>query len=251
MLTANDHDDLGTLLRYALQPTQRPGQNPEYKRVLARYRSEGEFKTATDAVLHGLGARALADGDFGLVLGVDSESPFAFRMSDMTLANSANPREGRLLSGLILVAIAAYIYPNPHDLDDTLTRRLDAIDFEAWLRAACERLKTKDGSGEVIPEQGLDDAWRVYLAMPATMVGDRGRGSGRLSPACTAYWVRRVAAWLVDQGMAKDATTDTNREVWTLTERFRVHVRDMASEPAYRMLADIARQATSTVGGQP
>jgi hypothetical protein len=153
--------------------------------------------------------------------------------------------EGRLLSGLILVAIAAYIYPNPHDLDDTLTRRLDAIDFEAWLRAACERLKTKDGSGEVIPEQGLDDAWRVYLAMPATMVGDRGRGSGRLSPACTAYWVRRVAAWLVDQGMAKDA------EVWTLTERFRVHVRDMASEPAYRMLADIARQATSTVGGQP
>jgi hypothetical protein len=89
MLTANDHDDLGTLLRYALQPTQRPGQNPEYKRVLARYRSEGEFKTATDAVLHGLGARALADGDFGLVLGVDSESPFAFRMSDMTLAKGA------------------------------------------------------------------------------------------------------------------------------------------------------------------
>ena len=54
MLAATDHTDLGSLLAFALQPTQRPGRSPEYRRVLGRYRTESEFRVATDAVLHGL-----------------------------------------------------------------------------------------------------------------------------------------------------------------------------------------------------
>jgi hypothetical protein len=245
MLTTPDYHDIGVLVGFGLQPTQRPGRQPEYRRVLARYRSELDFKTATDAVLAGLSTRVLSDGEFGLVLGVEQESPFAFRMSDLP---STNTREGRLLSGLVLVGLAAYAYPTPQDLDDTITRRVDAVDFEQWLRAACTQLKTTDGAGEVIPEEGLDAAWRVYLAMPATMVGDRGRGSNRLSPQCTAYWVRRMAGWLVDQGMARDAE-NADRDTWTLTERFRIHVRDMASEPAYRYLAGLQRASVSDAGG--
>ena len=75
MLTETDHTDIGTLIGFALQPNQRPGRSPEYRRVLGRYRAEAEFRTATDAVLFGLHVRTLSDGDFGLVLGVTPESP--------------------------------------------------------------------------------------------------------------------------------------------------------------------------------
>jgi hypothetical protein len=57
-LVDSDHTDIGTLVGWALRPAQRPGRNPEYQRVLSRYRTELPFKTATNAVLHGLGAGA-------------------------------------------------------------------------------------------------------------------------------------------------------------------------------------------------
>ncbi|MET9398449.1 hypothetical protein [Kitasatospora sp. NPDC002965] len=234
-LTQTDHTDLGTLIGYALQPTQRPGRSPEYRRLLGRYRSEPQFRTAADAVLHGLGARVLSDGDFGLVLGVEPESPFAFRVTDMP---NAGTRTGRLLAGLVLVGIAAYAYPSPAELDEERIRRVPDTEFEQWMRTLCERLQVVDAAGETIPEEGLDEAWRVYHELPSTLVGDRGRGSGRLSPKCTLYWVRNTLGWLVEQGMAR---TDGTDGAWILTERFRVQVKDMASEPAYTFLAALAR----------
>jgi len=234
-LTQSDHTDLGSLIGYALQPTQRPGRSPEYRRLLARYRGEPAFRDASDAVLHGLGARVLSDGDFGLVLGVEPESPFAFHVTDMP--NTAT-RDARLLAGLVMVAIAAYAYPSPAELDEERVRRIPDTEFEQWTRALCERLQVVDAAGEAIPEQGLDEAWRVYHEMPSTLVGDRGRGSGRLSPKCTLYWVRSTLAFLTDQGMAR---TDSVEGTWVLTEKFRIQVKDMASEPAYTFLAALAR----------
>lgn len=237
MLTQNDHTDLGALLAFALQPTSRPGRSPEYRRVLGRYRTESEFRTATDAILVGLNARVLADGDMGLVLGIEPESPFAFRYGDLPHTNN---REGRLLAGLVIVGIAAYAYPAPEDLDSDRIRHLSDVEFEVWMRGACERLRAHDAAGEVVLDEGMDDAWRVYVKMPSRMVGDRGRGANRLSPKCTLYWVRAMMAWLVEQGLARpNATSGDNN--WTLTERFRVHVKDMASERAYSQLAQITR----------
>jgi hypothetical protein len=238
MLTHTDHTDLGTLLAYAMQPTLRPGRNPEYRRVLARYRAEVDFRDATDAVLLGLGAKTLSDGDFGLVLGVEAESPLAFRYSDMP--NTAT-RENRLLAGLVMVGLAAWAFPTPAELEDDRVRRVPDVEFEAWLRQMCERLRVRDAAGEVIPEEGLDEAWRVYADLPSTLVGDRGRGSGRLSPKCSLYWVRTTLGWLEGQGMANRAETTSTENVWTLTERFRVQVKDMAAERAYAFLASVAR----------
>ena len=34
-LTADDHVDIGTLIGFAVQPTARPGNKPEYRRVLS------------------------------------------------------------------------------------------------------------------------------------------------------------------------------------------------------------------------
>ena len=170
MLTPTDHTDVGVLVGFGLQPRLRPGGNLEYRRVLARYRTEPDFKTATDAILVGLNASVLADGDFGLVLGIEPESPFVFRYSDVPYMSS---RERRLIAGLIIVGVAAYAYPAPEELEAERIRHVVDVEFEGWLRGMCERLRVQDAAGEIIPEEGLDQAWRVYVNMPVRMVADQ------------------------------------------------------------------------------
>lgn len=242
-LTQTDYTDIGTLVGWAMRPTQRPGRNPEYQRVLARYRSENEVRAATDAFLHGLRVHVLSDGDYGLVLGVEPESPLAFRLSDM--AGVTDDRQ-KLLAGLVLTGLTAYAYPSAEELEDDRVRRVSEQDFDLWLRDLCGSLRSHDAAGEPIPEQGLDDAWRVYLDMPSVVQADGGGKPGKLRRTCTRYWVRNVLGWLNGQGMARpDATSDGG---WTLTERFRVHAKEIALERAYTFIAEIQRRAGSANG---
>jgi hypothetical protein len=237
-LTDNDHSDIGTLVAWALRPAQRPGRNPDYQRVLARYRTELNFKAATNAVLHGLAAEVLSDGDFGLILGVAPESPLAFRISDMP--NTGKP-ENRILAGLILTGLVAFAYPSAQELEDDRVRHIAARDFDSWLRELCERLRSHDAAGEIIPEEGLDEAWRLYLDMPPVHYGEQGRNIGKLTSRCTRYWVQTILTWLAGQGMARpDISAD---DEWTLTERFRLHAREMALERAYTFIAELRRHA--------
>ena len=239
-LLDSDHTDIGTLVAWALRPVQRPGRNPEYQRVLGRYRSELAFKTAANAVLHGLGAEVLSDGEFGLILGVTPESPLAFRLSDMPYTSRS---EHKVLAGLILTGLVAYAFPSAHELEDDRVRHVTARDFDGWLRDLCERLRSHDAAGEIIPEEGLDAAWRIYLAMPPLHYGEQGRTSGKLTSRCTRYWVHSILTWLTGQGMARPDTSADS--AWTLTERFRVHAKEVALEHAYTFIAEIRRHAAA------
>lgn len=235
-LTDADHADIGTLLGCAMRPTQRPGRHSEYRRVLLRYRTELGFRSATNALLHGLGAQVLSDGDFGLILGVSRESPLAAKTSEVPNTSTS---ENRILLGLVLVGLVAYAYPSAAELDDDRVRLISARDFDTWLRELCEGLRSHDLAGEVIPEQGLDEAWRIYLGMPSVVHTERGRATGRLSPKCTRYWVHNALGWLTDQGLARE---DGSAEgAWTLTERFRVHAREVALERAYSFVTELRR----------
>jgi hypothetical protein len=237
-LIDSDHTDIGTLVAWALRPAQRPGRNPDYQRVLSRYRTELEFKTATNAVLHGLGAQVLSDGDFGLIVGVTPESPLAFRISDMPNTGKA---ENKILAGLVLTGLVAFAYPSAQELEDDRVRHISARDLDTWLRELCERLRSHDAAGEIIPEEGLDAAWRIYLDMPSVHYGEQGRSLGKLTSKCTRYWVQSIFTWLTGQGMARP---DVSAEIaWTLTERFRVHAREIALEHAYTFIAELRRGA--------
>lgn len=243
-LVDSDHTDIGTLVAWALRPAQRPGRNPDYQRVLSRYRTELSFKTAANAVLHGLGAQVLSDGDFGLILGVTPESPLAFRISDMP--NTGKP-ENKILVGLILTGLVAFAYPSAQELEDDRVRHISARDLDTWLRERCEELRSHDAAGEIIPEEGLDAAWRIYLDMPSVHYGEQGRSLGKLTSKCTRYWVQSILTWLTGQGMARpDVSADS---AWTLTERFRVHAREIALEHAYTFIADLHRKADLPPGG--
>ena len=195
-LIDSDHADIGTLLAWALRPTQRPGRNPEYQRVLTRYRTEHEFKSAANGVLYGLGAEPLSSGDFGLILGITPESPLAFRVSDMP---SVSKPEHRLLAGLIVTGLVAFAYPSAQELAEDQVRHIPVGEFDTWLRDLCGQLQDHDAAGEAIPEEGLDAAWRIYLDMSPVYYAEQGRNSGRLSSKCTQFWVQAILTWLTIQ----------------------------------------------------
>ena len=151
-----------------------------------------------------------------------------------------NNREGRLLAGLVIVGIAAYAYPAPEDLDSDRIRHLSDVEFEVWMRGACERLRAHDAAGEVVLDEGMDDAWRVYVKMPVRMVGDRGRGATACPP-------NALSTGSGDDGLARRAgpgpaqRRPAGTTIGRLTERFRVARKDLASERAYSQLAQITR----------
>jgi hypothetical protein len=86
--------------------------------------------------------------------------------------------------------------------------------------------------------------------MPAL---DLSTGTGQPTNKCTRYWIRKMPIWLVGQGMARPDTLVDDR--WTLTERFRIHAREIALERAYTFIAELGRRQAGTAGpdqgGQP
>jgi hypothetical protein len=170
--------------------------------------------------------------ELGLILGPRRESLFAARLSD--IPNVAGI-EQRLLVGLITTAVAAYAFPTANAFDDDRVRYVRVADLERFLRETCESLK-RDADAP-LDDEGLEEAWRIYERMPAVHRPDKGRTSGRLSPACTTYWVGNVLAWLTDQGMARQADRH-GADTYQLLERFRVQVREMAGHEAYKLLAE-------------
>lgn len=242
MLTVEDYTDIGILIAFALQPTKRPS-NEDYRRTLGRYRGELAFREAVDGILDGLSAKVLSDNDYGLVLGVHAESPFAFRSGDMPRTQDA---ENRVLAALVLVGLAAFIFPSAEDLEEDRVRQVQEMELEQWLRARCKQLQSKDTAGEVIPEEGLDHAWRIYEQMEAVKYNARGRTAGGLSSTCTLYWVHNTITWLAEQGMARPDNT-VGDGGWLLTERFRIQVRNMGAGSAYEYLRELDR-AAATVG---
>lgn len=232
-VTTSDLRDVGALIGCALRPKLRPAADPVYRELLGRYRAEPEFRNATVYVLDGLDLQVLSDAaELGLILGPRRDSLFAVRLADVP--NVAGV-EQRLLVGLVTAGIAAYAFPTADAFDDDRVRYVRVTDLERFLRATCESLKrTADAP---LDDEALEEAWRIYERMPSVHRAERGRTSGRLTPACTSYWVTNVLDWLTGQGLARLAERH-GADTYQLLERFRVQVRELAGHEAYKLLAD-------------
>jgi hypothetical protein len=63
-----------------------------------------------------------------------------------------------------------------------------------------------------------------------------------MGPKSSYYWVTQALEWLAEHGMARpDRRGDVDR--WVLTERFRLHVADLAGNAAFDALAERATEA--------
>ena len=236
-VSLDDLRDVGILISCALQPRLRPAVHPIYRGLLGRYRTEPGFRDATRSILDGMDLLVLSDAaELGLVLGPRRESLFAARLADVPNVTSV---EHRLLVGLITAGIAAYAYPAPESFDDDRVRYVAVGDLERFLRQTCVHLQR--GTAAPVDDEGLEEAWRTYERMPAVHRAERGRTTGRLSPACTTFWITVVLDWLTGQGMARMAERH-GPAAYQLLERFRVQVGELAGHEAYRLLAVARRQ---------
>jgi hypothetical protein len=90
--------------------------------------------------------------------------------------------------------------------------------------------------GEADAEAGDVEAWRAYARLAAQRSGER------MGPKSSYYWVMQALEWLTEHGMARpDRRGDGDR--WVLTERFRLHVADLAGNAAFDALAERAADA--------
>ena len=198
-LMRDDHVDIGVLVAWALRPNQRPGRSPEYQRVLDRYRTVAEFRAAADAVLHGLGAQVLSDGDFGLVLGVVPESPLAFRVTDM---QGLYKSDQKVLVGLILTGLAAFAYPSAQELDEDRLRPVVA-DFEVGrVRYDLKRSERGLRPGSPRARPGASTGHRSWCRGDLDSGGEGARDHERDPPTeggnyCAARAVRRSSSTMI------------------------------------------------------
>jgi hypothetical protein len=242
-LSQRDLADVGVLIGYGLRPKARPGADSDYRVLLTRYSTDLEFRNAVDGVLEGLDAQVLSESDLGLVLGVRRESVFAFRLTDLPKVTGVTER---LLVGLVSVAVAAFAFPNPADFDDDRVRWVAVDEVERFLREVCERLK-RDPEVATRQEESFEEAWRTYDRLSPGYKADKGKGKSRRSAASSPYWVANVLTWMVDQGLARPATS-RGPESFQLLERFRIQARELAGNATYEVLATIRRDIDSTEG---
>jgi hypothetical protein len=231
-LTAGDQRDAGALIAKALDPRLRTGADPEYRRLLDRYRSVAELRELVQMVLSGMDLVVLAADDLGLIVAPARESVLSARLTDVPNTSGV---ENRTLFGVALVGVAAYAYPRREDLEIERPRHVTVADIDEFLRRECETLATSQGEADA--DAGDIASWRAYARLAAQRSGER------MGPKSSYYWVIQALTWLSEHGMARP---ERRGEVdhWVLTERFRLHVADLAGNAAFDALADLSAKAS-------
>jgi hypothetical protein len=230
-LTAADQRDAGALIAKALDPKLRTSTDPEYRRLLDRYRTLGELRELVQMVLSGMDLVVLAADDLGLVVAPARESVLSARLTDVPNTSSV---QNRMLLGVALVGVAAFAYPRREDLETERPRYVTVAEVDEFLRRECDNLATAQGEADA--EADDVEAWRAYARLAAHRSGER------MGPKSSYYWVTQALEWLTEHGMARgDRRGEADQ--WVLTERFRLHVADLAGNAAFDALAELAAEA--------
>jgi hypothetical protein len=224
------------LLAFGLSRAQRPIDGSAYRTLLDRYRTDIRFKDTVDTIAEGLGLEVLGTPRTGLVLAPDPTGPFATKLADLKPGMTA---EDKLVFGLVLLALAAYAYPNEVDLDDPDTKLVDVVKVDGFIRvgvAALSELEGPDGSGA----ERARTAATTYADLPSL----RTTPTGRRAVGCTLRHIETVCDWLVEQGAAREAKT-LGPDMFQLIDRFRLLVADSAGSAALEVLRGIRRAEAS------
>ncbi len=221
------------LVGFGLQARLRPGAEPEYADLIQRYEGDGDFRALVAAVAAGLGLEVLEVGEFGLALGAESGSLFAYRLRDYRATPTV---EDRLLHGLVHLGAAAYCYPSARDLDERgSVKRISVGGLELYLREVCERLAEQRGESDPREDQPeTEQAWRIYHRRNAT----RDSARGRTHHKSTQGIVRHALEFLAEQGFLRKLS-DEEGGTFQVLARYRVQVRELAAHEGYRLLCRV------------
>jgi hypothetical protein len=223
------------LLSYGMDHRKLPADDRDYAELLERWATDPNFKVLVRDIAMGLQIEVLEANAAGLMICPTSESPFRWDRRDYDRRVQGSPQQ-RLLHGLAQVGIAACCFPTEYDLTDGSRREVNAERVERLITTASERLRAERGEVDVrADESGLEEAWRLWLGLP---VG----GTQRDTVNTRTGIVRRALRVLEELGLLRPVSGQERR--YRTTERYRVQVRELAAQEAYRLLVATAVRNT-------
>ena len=225
------------LIAFGLGRTHRPVDGSDYRALLDRYRTDLRFRDTVDTVAQGLGLAILGTPRSGLVLAPELTSPFATRLIDLKPGMTS---EDKLVYGLVLLALAAWAYPNDVDLDDPEAKVIDVVKIDEFIRATISDLSEVDGADGSPGERA-----RVAAAAYADLPSLRTTATGRRASGCTLRHIEMVCDWLLEHGAARQARS-LGPDSYQLTDRFRLLVGDSAGSVAFEVLRAVRREQVNS-----
>lgn len=240
----------GRLIQWGLRVKERPALQAEYKELIDRFQDRSEFRLLVKQVADGLGLRVLDWGEHGLALAPSVDSPFALKGA--SFRTSRSDADERLLDGLVQVAIAATLFPTPHELEeDAVIARppVTVEEIDETLRRVCEHLaelaKANPDPAATDVSAGVYEAWRVYQGR----VSVQETRDERAAPRTTHRIIERNLVRLAELGCFIQPRGDGLS--YQATWRYHVLVKELAATTLYQSIQAMLEQNDDTPESQP
>lgn len=240
-MNRNDAAAAAQLIRHALLPSSRPMQGSDYRSLIDRYRTDVAFAEDVRAIAEGLGLYVRSATPIGLVIASDPDGPFRVTLDNcgLPLRSGVNRLADRRTFGLVLVALAAYAYPNGESLVETTNPTVRPVELERFITRHAASLAEAVDDPEAGPHDEMDvqlsEAARRWLDLPEVLPAERG-GYRR---DCRRAYVISALTFLVDAGRARRETAlaDERGDAFSLNDRFRIGFGEVAELLAFEILA--------------
>lgn len=233
-MRSDDFAEANRLLSFSVDRDSRPGVDPTHRVLLERFRTDPGYASAVRLAAEPFGLRVLgADPQLGLILDTTADSPFSLRPDAVAQELKWTSAAARITYGVALIGIATYCYPTANSFSESGVRQVTAVEVDDWIRKAATVAEVDSSpTGDELPAA---DALAVYVAEKSIA---RHRGSSNLRHDCTVYRIGRLLRWLADQNfMVRDATKP---DIFRSTERFRLHVREVAANAIFKTVREAA-----------
>ncbi|WP_116047018.1 hypothetical protein [Amycolatopsis palatopharyngis] len=235
-----DQEQPARLIALGLRRKHVPARDVAYRELVRRYCQDDVFAAAVDSTAAGLGLVVLDVTEVsGIVLAAQPGSAFEMKMDDY--ARQAKLRDRRdtekILHGIAHLAVAALCFPRADDLaNNQYVGRVKVEDVDLVVRETCRVLDdraSRDAANNdpFSNEPELERAWRAYLRRPEVAATK----DSRLNSDTTRGMVSRALRWLADRGLLQ-AVGEEADEVFRTTNRYQIHVRELASQAAFNEL---------------
>lgn len=247
MTQIGDVRSAGQLLGFALDAAQRPKEGSTYRELLDRYRTDRTWADVVDAAAEGLGLYVRGTTQLGLLLAGDPDGPFAVTVENSGLRVRSNQLlKDRRVYGLVITALAALAYPNGDALTEVAVVTVRAPELESFLTKRINAiLERGDEAGDQLDVQ-LVEAAAEWLVLPEVLPGE----GGRMRQGCRRFYAERVLEWLIEQHRARReaSLSDSRGHAYTLNDRFRIGIAELAETAVFQVLATSPRDGTSGDG---
>jgi hypothetical protein len=251
--TPDDHwRNIGRLLSRALQPRLNPAQDPLYAELISAYREDPSLRAGVRLVAEGMGLEVVHDSlAHGLVVTAAADGPFLSKMRDFRESMSVRDR---LSYGLLMVALAAYVFPSADALGAPIEEappRVELNEVVPAIRHMCEialrEAESLSSAGQdtlgseasAAPDVSRLGAHHLLALREVSREGDR---------STLIEMLRRVCEHHVDTGLfqleaGRHAKSAEQMPVYRPRPHYRLQIQQL-SNGAHRLLLEHFQQAS-------